>query len=252
MARIRWALGALVTLVLPILWGTSISSAELAHGARAHAFQVSYTATGQYAADILAPVACGNETEKEDTHFSWATQYGLTLPFGSHGFGTATKTAQPDAIPGDDNSSTVSFSGCAGTASCHGESEPAPGNKTQLKATGARKGGRSTFTVGGLASDGIKPTDFSGAWSAGGPGSCASWASQSKLVTEEFNLPAEVLAKFPVKYSTLRSLPVGHYFKVHISAGHYALPRQHFCSPNDGCESETFDWTGVVRVKRLS
>lgn len=252
MTRARWTLGAVLTLAVVAVCGTSISGAAVAHGARAHSFQVSYTATGHYTADILAPVACGNETQKEDTRFSWVTQYALVLSFGSHGFGTATNTAQPDSIAGDDNSSTVSFSGCAGTASCHGDSEPAPGNKTQLKATGATTGGRSTFTVGALGSEGIKPTDFSGTWNAGGPGSCASWASGSKLVTEEFNLPAEVLAKFPVKFSTLRSLPVGHYFKVHVSAGHYALPKQHFCSPNDGCESETFDWSGVVRVKRTS
>jgi hypothetical protein len=37
-----------------------------------------------------------------------------------------------------------------------------------------------------------------------------------------------------------------------ISPGHYALPKQQFCSADDGCESETFDWSGVVRVKRTS
>lgn len=252
MTRARWAMTALVTLALPGLWGTSVGSAAIAHSARAHTFEVSYTASGHYTADILAPIACGNETQKEDTHFSWATQYPLTLSFGSQGFGTATGTDQPNSVPGDDNSSTVTFSGCAGSAACHGDSEPAQGSKTQLKATGASEGGRSTFTVGGLGMDGIKPTGFSGTWSAGDPGSCASWASDSKLVTEEFNLSAEILAKFPVKYLTLKSLPVGHYFKVHISAGHYAMPKQHFCSPDDGCESETFDWTGVVRVKRIS
>jgi hypothetical protein len=242
-----------LVLALPVLWGTSVSTAAIAHGARARSFQVSYTATGSYTADTLVPIACGDETQKEDTHFSWATQYGLALSFGRHGFGTTTTTDQPSSIPGDDNSSTVMLSGCAGDASCHGDSEPAPGNRTQLKATGASAGGRSTFTVGGVGADGIKPTNFSGTWSEGPPGSCAGWARESRLVAVEYNLPAEVLAKFPVKYSTLKSLPVGHYFKVHISAGHYALPKQKFCDfQTNGCKSETFAWTGVVRVKRIS
>jgi hypothetical protein len=55
-----------------------------------------------------------------------------------------------------------------------------------------------------------------------------------------------------VKYATLKNLPVHHYYKVHIAPGHYAQPKREFCQPNDGCESESFDWSGVVRVKRLS
>jgi hypothetical protein len=239
-----WALSLAACGVLVALWGASVASART--------YEVSYSASGHYTAETLAPIACGNETENEDTHFSWAAQYRLSLSFSSTSFGGASETAQPMAIPGDDNSSTVMFSGCAGDASCHGDSEPAPGNKTQLKVTGASAGSRSRFLVNGLGNKGIKPEDFSGSWSAGDPGSCESWAQSANLVTEEFDLYNEVEAKFPVKYSTMKSLPVGHYFKVHISPGHYAAAKGDFCHADDGCESETFDWSGVVRVKRVS
>jgi hypothetical protein len=113
--------------------------------------------------------------------------------------------------------------------------------------------GRSKFRVGGVGSESFRPVDFSGAWNAGDPGSCANWARQGgTLITQEFGITAEILATFPVRYATLKNLPVHHYFKVHIAPGHYAQPKREFCQPNDGCESESFDWSGVVRVKRLS
>jgi hypothetical protein len=256
MSRGKRGLLGTVAVGLTAMWGVALAEAAPWHtnagsAGSTHVYMVSYSGTGSYTAKTEASVACGLESRNETTHFSWLAQYRLSLAF-NHGFGSAGDSVQPDAIPGDDNTSTVAFSGCAGTAACHGDSQPAPGNKAALKVPAAASGGRSTWLVGGVGYDGFKPEDFSGTWNAGDPGSCASWASSGTLIDEEFNISAELQARFPVKYATLKSLPRGHYFKVHISPGHYAQPKVQFCQPSDGCESETFDWTGVVRVKRVS
>jgi hypothetical protein len=240
-----------LAVALTAAWGASWAGAA----AKRH-FMVTYAGTGHYSAKTETQVACGIESRDETTEFSWIANYPLTLSFGRHGFQTVNQTVQPDPAPqsvDNSNSASVSFSGCAGTASCRGRSEPAQGSLAALKVPAAGPGGRSKFRVGGVGSESFRPVDFSGAWNAGDPGSCANWARQGgTLITQEFGITAEILATFPVKYATLKNLPVHHYYKVHIAPGHYAQPKREFCQPNDGCESESFDWSGVVRVKRLS
>lgn len=231
------------------LWGVSWADA-----AKVHRYLVSYVGNGRYSAKTKASVACGLESRDETTNFSWVAQYDLSLTFGRHGFGAVHEADQPRPKARDsENSSSVSFSGCSGTAACHGAAEPAQQNLSTFDASATAPDARSRFRVGGVGSEGFKPVDFSGTWNGGDPGSCANWASQGgTIITQEFGITSDILATFPVKYATLKSLPVHHYFKVEIAPGHYAQPKREFCQPSDGCESETFDWSGVVKVKRLT
>ena len=237
---------AIVVVGLCALWGVGWANAKT------HQYEVSYFGSGHYSAKTETSVACGLEKRDETTNFSWGSAYLLELSFGRHGFGAVHTTTQPEPKPRTDNTASVSFSGCAGTANCHGESQPAPQNPSTFDSSAAAPSGRSKFRVGGVGSEGFKPLDFSGTWNAGDPGSCSAWASTGTLVTQEFNVTAEVLAVFPVKYATLKRLPLHHYFNVHIAPGHYAQRRLDTCQPSDGCESEAFDWSGVVKVKRLT
>ena len=88
----------------------------------------------------------------------------------------------------------------------------------------------------------------------GGPTSCdEEFTDVPTLLDPVFAPPSQTEASFPVKVATLKSLPVGHYFKVKISPGHYApsIP-SYDCQQNDGCENLSWNFDGTVRVTRRS
>jgi hypothetical protein len=127
-----------LAVALTAAWGASWAGA-----AAKHHFMVTYAGTGHYSAKTETQVACGIESRDETTEFSWIANYPLTLSFGRHGFQTVNQTVQPDPAPqsvDNSNSASVSFSGCAGTASCRGRSEPAQGSLAALKVPAAGPG----------------------------------------------------------------------------------------------------------------
>ena len=92
---------------------------------------------------------------------------------------------------------------------------------------------------------------FAGGWTFP-TGSCGENFNRRQLLLPEFGIPAQLQARFPVKFQTLNSLPRGHYFRVRISAGHYARAHRNSCFAQGGCLKDQFSWKGVVTVTRKS
>lgn len=233
-------------------WSAAIASA---HG---EGFTVTYSGAGTLTSQTKSQTSpeCGEVTEvrNETTHFSWVTHYELpVLIFGAHGVEGVPASARPQPSPLASNESTVKLSdtGCQpGIANCSGESDTQPGHDANFDMSSAPRGGRSRVkveAVGGYV--GFSGKGFSGGW--GFPnGSCAIQFNDSQLLLPEFDVPNELKASFPVKVATLESLPVGHYFKVRISAGHYAPAHPDTCFPSNGCLKDDFTWHGVVEFRR--
>jgi hypothetical protein len=206
----------------------------------------------------LTSPECGDVTEvrNETTHFSWVTRYGPPLLIiDSHGLSGANDMAQAEqsSLASNDSTVTLSDTGCQpGIANCKGESDPQPGQDAMLDIPSASRGGRTRVKVGAVGGFvGFTGKGFSGGWGFTS-GSCAINFNDSRLLQPEFDVPTELKASFPVKVATLASLPVGHYFKVRISAGHYAPAHQDTCFASDGCLKDDFSWHGVVEFKRVS
>jgi hypothetical protein len=242
------------------LWGAALASAST------RTYSVSYSGSGHLSSDTVIDLSpqCGDVTitRVENTHFSWIDQWHLSLAVGSGiGGGSATDRALP--IAGEDNDSTITLDGSGdgcqgGSATCHGQSEPEPGWEAELKVQGGDGSTRLTAEALGGAK-GWTPEDFSGTWadpdSILGAGSCDEYATDfDELLEPLVEVPTEFKASFPVRAATWKSLRRGHYFKVRISAGHYApeLPPYDDCESDDGCNSLDFSFSGTVKVTRLS
>jgi hypothetical protein len=61
-----------------------------------------------------------------------------------------------------------------------------------------------------------------------------------------------LLTGFPIKYSTLRTLPRGHYLKLDISPGHYAAKHHNFCFKKRRVLLREVQVAGDVTVRRIS
>ena len=250
--RVRTRIGALVVgLLLLGAWSAALASA-------AESFNVTYSGAGTLTSRTksLTSPECGDVTEvrNETTHFSWVTHYALPLlVFGSGGVQGVPAKAEPhpSALASNDSTVTLSDTGCQlGIANCKGESDPQPGHQANFDMSSAARGGRSRVKVGAVGgSVGFTGKGFSGGWGFTS-GSCAIQFNDSQLLLPEFNVPSELMASFPVKVATLQTLPVGHYFKVRISAGHYAPAHQDTCFASDGCLKDDFTWHGVVEFQR--
>ena len=242
----------LVVVLLLGAWSAGLASA------RGETFKVVYSGAGTLTSKTksLTSPQCGDvtTTRNETTHFSWVTHYELpVVVVGSNGVSGVPASAQAEPSPLASNESTVTLSatGCQpGIANCKGESDAQPGHEAMFDMSSAASGGSSRFKVGAVGGyAGFTGKGFSGGW--GFPnGSCAIEFNDSQLLQPEFGVPTQLQASFPVKVSTLKSLPVGHYFKVRISAGHYAPAHQDTCFPADGCLTDDFTWHGVVEFKR--
>jgi hypothetical protein len=241
-----------VGLLLLGAWSAAVASARGEH------FDVIYSGAGTLTSQTKSVTSpeCGdvNEVRNETTHFSWVTHYDLpTLVFGSHGVDGVPASAQAMQSPLAGNESTVKLSdtGCQpGIADCRGESDPQPGHDAMFDISSAAKGARSRVKVEALGGfEGFTGKAFSGGWGFS-TGSCAIQFNDSQLLLPEFDVPTQLKASFPVKVATLASLPVGHYFKVRISAGHYAPAHRDTCFASDGCVKDDFTWHGVVEFKR--
>ena len=253
MPPVRGRIGVvLVGLLVLSAWSAALASA---HG---EIFTVNYSGAGTITSRIqtITSPQCGEVTEvrNETTHFSWVTHYELpVLVFTHHRLQGVPDKAEPHQSSLASNESTVKLSdtGCQpGIGNCAGESDPQPGHEAAFDMSSAPKNGRSRVkvqAVGGFA--GFTGKGFSGGW--GFPsGSCAINFNDAQLLLPEFNTPAQLTASFPVKVATLESLRVGHYFKVRISAGHYAPAHRHTCFASSGCLKDDFSWHGVVEFKR--
>lgn len=248
----RARIGAVLAGVLVLgAWSAALASA---HG---EIFSVTYSGAGTLTSRVksLTSPQCGNVTEvrNETTHFSWVTHYDLpVLIFGSHGVDgvPASAQAQRSSLASDKSTVTFSDTGCqTGIGNCSGESDPQPGHQAQFDLPSARRGASTRVKVGAVGGAGFTGKGFSGGW--GFPtGSCAIELNDALLLLPEFNVPGQLEASFPVKVATLASLPVGHFFKVRISAGHYAPAQRHTCVADDGCLKDDFSWHGVVEFKR--
>jgi hypothetical protein len=243
-----------VLLLLVGAWSASLASA------RGESFSVSYSGAGTITSQIksLTSPQCGDVTEvrNETTHFSWVTHYGPPLLIiDSHGLSGTSDKAEADhsSLASNDSRVTLSDTGCQpGIADCSGESDPQPGQKTSLEIPDARRGGSTRVKVGAVGGTvGFTGKGFSGGWGFQN-GSCAIEFNDSQLLLPEFDVPSQLQASFPVKVATLAGLPVGHYFKVRISAGHYAPAHRDVCYADDGCLKDDFSWHGVVEFKRDS
>ncbi len=250
---VRARIAALVVGLLVLgAWPAALASA---HG---EGFEVTYSGAGQLTSrtkSITSP-ECGDVTEvrNETTHFSWVTHYELpVLIFGSHGVDgvPANAEAHPSPLASNESTVTLSDTGCQpGIANCKGESEAQPGNDAKFDMSSAGKRAKSHVKVGAVGGHtGFTGKGFSGGWGFT-TGSCAIQFNDSQLLLPEFDVPSQLEASFPVKVSTLESLPVGHYFKVRISAGHYAPAHRDMCFASDGCLKDDFSWHGVVEFKR--
>ena len=210
----------LVGLLVLSAWSAALASA---HG---ELFTVNYSGAGTITSRIksITSPQCGEVTEvrNETTHFSWVTHYELpVLIFGSHGLDGVPAKAEAHQSSLASNESTVKLSdtGCQpGIGNCTGESDPQPNHEAAF----------DIFTSG----------------------SCAINFNDAQLLLPEFGVPTQLTASFPVKVATLESLRVGHYFKVRISAGHYAPAHRHRCFASSGCLKDDFSWHGVVEFKR--
>jgi hypothetical protein len=245
--------GVFVCIALLGAWSASLASA---HG---EIFSVTYSGAGTLTSQLksLTSPQCGDVTEvrNETTHFSWVTHYELpVLVFGSGGVAGVPATAHPEpsSLASNDSTVTLSDTGCQpAIADCAGESDPQPGAPdAKFDLPSAASGARTRVKVGAVGGDiGFTGKGFSGGW--GFPtGSCAIQFNDSQLLLPEFGVPTQLTASFPVKVATLESLPVGHYFKVRISAGHYAPAHRDTCFASDGCLKDDFSWHGVVEFKR--
>jgi hypothetical protein len=233
-------------------WSAALASA---HGEQ---FHVTYSGAGTLTSQTksLTSPQCGDVTEvrNETTHFSWVTHYELPLlVFGSNGVqGVPAKaSAEPSALASNESTVTLSDTGCQpGLADCKGESDTQPGNSAMFDMSSASKGARSRVKVGAVGgSVGFTGKGFSGGWGFAN-GSCAIQFNDSQLLVPEFDVPSQLMASFPVKVATLESLPVGHFFKVRIDAGHYAPAHHDSCFASDGCLKDDLTWHGVVEFKR--
>jgi hypothetical protein len=249
-ARIGIALGLLLVIGA---WSASLAFA------RGEEFSVVYSGAGTITSRTksLTSPQCGDVTEvrNETTQFSWVTHYGPpVLILDSHGLSGVSDKAEAAQSPLASNDSTVTLSdtGCQpGIADCKGESDPQPGQKASLDVPDAPRGGRTHVKVGAVGGDiGFTGKGFSGGWGFQN-GSCAIQFNDSQLLLPEFGVPTQLEASFPVKVSTLATLPVGHYFKVRIDPGHYAPSHMDNCFADDGCLKDDFSWHGVVEFKRV-
>ncbi len=242
----------LVGLLVVGAWTAAVASARGEH------FVVTYSGAGTLTSRLksLTSPQCGDVTEvrNETTHFSWVTHYDLPiLIFGRHGLDGVPAEAQPEPSSLASNSSTVTLSdtGCqTGIANCKGESDPQPAHKASFDISSAPRGGRARAKVGAVGGfAGFTGKGFSGGWGFS-TGSCAIEFNDAQLLVPEFNVPKQLAASFPIKVSTLATLPVGHYFKVRIHAGHYAPAHRNSCFAAAGCLKDDFSWHGVVEFKR--
>ncbi len=239
-----------------LLWSVAMVSAA---SARTETWSVLYTGSGTLNSKTMSQTSpeCGEVTEiyNETTHFSWVTSYKLTMHVGSGGIGGGHDKRDAKASPLASNSSKVTLSdtGCQpGIANCTGEARPQPGQQAVLDVPGAGSGGRSRVEVGAVGGFiGFTGKDFSGGWGFS-TGSCAERFNDIQLLQPEFGMPAQLMAKFPVRAATFASLRKGHYFKVHISPGHYAPAQEHTCFASDGCLKDDLSWDGSVKFTRSS
>jgi hypothetical protein len=252
---VRARVAVLLTGILLLgAWSAALASA------RGETFTVTYSGAGMITSrtkSVTSP-QCGDVTEvrNETTHFSWVTHYDPpVLILDSHGFtaGSAKAQAEQSALASNDSMVTLSDTGCQpGIANCKGESDPQPGHEATLDIPDAPRSGRTRVKVGAVGGfAGFTGKGFSGGWGFAS-GSCAIQFNDSQLLLPEFNVPRQLEASFPVSVSTLATLPVGHYFNVRISAGHYAPAHRDLCFPDDGCLKDDFSWHGVVEFKRVS
>lgn len=246
--------------MLAVLLMLSAWSAAIAL-ARGEGFRVTYSGAGTITSRIRTQTSpnCGEvmDTRNETTHFSWVTHYEppVFIFTGAHGLDgvSANAEAQQSSLASNESTVTLSDTGCQpGIANCKGESDPKPGNRASFDISGAPRGGRARAKVGAVGGfTAFTGKGFSGSW--GFPsGSCAIEFNDSPLLLPEFNVPVQLTANFPIKVATLTSLRVGHYFKVRISAGHYAPAHRDNCFPDAGCLKDDFSWHGVVEFKRVS
>jgi hypothetical protein len=245
----KLAAGFIVAIAL--LWSAALVSAKVEH------FKVQYTGAGTLSSTLESQTSpeCGevSEVRTENTHFSWVTEYQLGLVIGRLGMGgnSDKHQADPSSLVSNDSTITLKATGCQpGSANCSGESQPQTGHEALLDIPEAGPRGASRVkvqAVGGFV--GFTGKAFSGDWNFTS-GSCAISYNDTPLLQPEFAVPGELEAQFPVKVATLKSLKVGHYFKVKISPGHYAPPHPNDCSADDGCLTDDFDFHGVVKFTR--
>jgi len=247
--------GVLVGVLLLGAWSAALASA------RGEGFNVTYSGAGTLISQTksLTSPECGDVTEvrNETTHFSWVTHYDLPLlvsgPGGLQGVPDSAHP-EPSSLASNDSTVTLSDTGCQpAIADCAGESDPQPGAPdAKFDMTSAASDARTHVKVQAVGGDiGFTGKGFSGGW--GFPtGSCAIQFNDSQLLLPEFGVPTQLAASFPVKVATLESLPVGHFFKIRISAGHYAPAHRDNCFASDGCLKDDFSWHGVVEFKRSS
>ena len=251
--------GALCVLPVALLTGLLVPAI-----AGAATFKVQYVGQGRFQSKYESTFdnnrgTC-TETRSEDTNFSWIYSSTIKASFGPHGLAKTAGNGQPVANPlGVDNSSSVAIedegNGCSGgtgdrtptSARCHGESQPWPDEKVEVRLSAAPSKGRSSLTALALGKDGLHAKDFSGAWRGSDWPSCKSYFSSpvgDTLGIPLFGFTAMLRAKFPVQVKTLEGLPRGHHFRVHIKPGHYA--------PSSHCATGTcsLTWHGTVRVTR--
>ena len=230
-------------------WSAALASA---HG---ELFTVNYSGAGTITSRIksITSPQCGEVTEvrNETTHFSWVTHYELpVLIFGSHGLDGVPAKAEAHQSSLASNESTVKLSdtGCQpGIGNCTGN--PTRSRITKRHSTSRAPQAREIrVKVQAVGVCGF--TGKASPWLGFTSGSCAINFNDAQLLLPEFGVPAQLTASFPVKVATLESLRVGHYFKVRISAGHYAPAHRHGCFASSGCLKDDFSWHGVVEFKR--
>ncbi|MGO9972930.1 MAG: hypothetical protein ACLP01_09010 [Solirubrobacteraceae bacterium] len=238
-------------------WSTALASAST------RSFLVQYSGTGTYkfTQETQDSPECGEVFNHltENTSFSWFTTYDLSIDVLSAG--VRSEGAQTIALEDHDQDNEATLDGVAtgcqsGNWDCHGEVSPHSGDAT-LSAFGAANGASAKFTLEAVPKDGFDGDDYGGQWSGDiGPFSCDEYNGLPVLqgIFENPDLDGETgplfTASFPVKAATWISLPRGHYFKVDISPGHYAPKPETVCFASDGCDHESLDWSGVVKVRR--
>lgn len=245
-------LAAVCIAAITLLWAAALASA------RSESFTVLYTGAGKISSQTISQTSpeCGEvmETRNENTDFSWVTNYKVTLSITSHGMFGATDSKQPKPSPLVSNDSTVTLSdtGCQpGIANCSGESQPERGSG-ELDVGGASGEAKSHLKVDAIGADGdFEGKGFSGGWGFS-VGSCADSFNDIPLLLPEDDLGTQLRAEFPVKAATFRSLKRGHYFRVKISAGHYAPSHMDVCFADSGCKKDDFSWNGEVKITRDS
>jgi hypothetical protein len=253
-------LAAVCIVAIPLLWSAALASAA---GVRHYLVQYSGTGTYKSTTETQTSPECGEVDDKltENTSFSWFTTYNITIGVARHRISSGGDKSQSmkDSDKTNDQDMSGVISGCqSGTYDCHGTVDPADGD-SELSSFSAGAGGSSKFDVEAVSQDGFTGRDFGGTWDPSlDPFNCDEYDDLPALtgIFRNPNLDGGVgplfKASFPVKYATWLSLPKGHYFKVDVKPGHYAPKPEYVCYQVDGCDHESLDWSGVVKVRRYS